>query len=513
MRREAGRTLHSLSRAYQEGLDGTSYEVIVLENGSDEGQKLGVACVRDFGPEFRYIDLAAEASPSPVGALTRGIAASRGRKLALMIDGAHVLTPGVLRFGLQGLAAYAPAIVATQQWYVGPGQQGEAIDSGYDQAYEDRLFQRIQWPSNGYRLFEIGHFVGERDWLDGVWESNCMFVSRAQLEQVGGFDERFTMPGGGYANLELYERLGSSSDVTVCSIIGEGSFHQVHGGTTTNEAQAEERRGRVFGYAQHYAELRGRAFRGPGKPIHFVGRITTGAARRTKPRRLSTRVFAEAAKAVDGRPERPTPVPDDVRWAFTEAVWKNLPWRHTSWLGEPIQTPPTDLLAYQEILSRVRPDWVVEVGSADQGRAVFLASVCELIGHGQVLTLRSPDAPDPSPHPRLRTCTTPALDPGMQRQVHELVGTGNAVVVLGACTDRAATAAQFEAYADLVGVGSYVVVTDTVVNGRPVWPSFGPGPFEAVKQILNLHGEFTADPAMEKYALTFNPGGFLRRVQ
>jgi cephalosporin hydroxylase len=513
MRREAGRTLHSLSRAYQEGLDGTSYEVIVLENGSDEGQKLGVACVRDFGPEFRYIDLAAEASPSPVGALTRGIAASRGRKLALMIDGAHVLTPGVLRFGLQGLAAYAPAIVATQQWYVGPGQQGEAMGNGYDEAYEDRLFQRIQWPSNGYRLFEIGHFVGERDWLDGVWESNCMFVSRAQLEQVGGFEERFTVPGGGYANLELYERLGSSPDVTVCSIIGEGSFHQVHGGTTTNEAEAGQRRARVFGYAGEYAQLRGRAFKGPGKPIHFVGRIASGAARRTKPRRLSTRVFADAAEAVDGRPERSTPVPDDLRWAFTEAVWRNLPWRHTSWLGEPTRTPPTDLLAYQEILSRVRPDWVVDIGVSDEGRAAFLASICELMGRGQVLSLRTPEVAEPAPRPRLRVLAGSPLDPDVSRQAHEVVGCGNAVVVLGACADRAVTARQFEAYADLVGVGSYVVVTDTVVNGRPVWPSFGPGPFEAVKQILNFHGEFVADPDMEKYALSFNPGGFLRRVR
>jgi cephalosporin hydroxylase len=72
--------------------------------------------------------------------------------------------------------------------------------------------------------------------------------------------------------------------------------------------------------------------------------------------------------------------------------------------------------------------------------------------------------------------------------------------------------AQFDAYADLVGPGSYVVVTDTVVNGRPVWPSFGPGPGEAVKQILARHGDFVPDPAMEKYALSFNPGGFLRRV-
>jgi cephalosporin hydroxylase len=513
MRREAPRTLHSLTRAYQEGIEGTSYEVIVVENGSADDQRLGPAFVADFGPEFRYIDLGEGASPSPVAALNRGIAASRGRNLALMIDGAHVLTPGVLRFGLSGLATYAPAIVATQQWYVGPGQQGDAMDNGYDRAFEDRLFRLIGWPSNGYRLFEIGHFIGERDWLDGVWESNCMFVSRAQLEQVGGFEERFAMAGGGYANLELYERLGSSPDITVCSILGEGSFHQVHGGTTTNEVEAEERRTRVHGYAQHYADLRGRAFRGPGKPIHFVGRIPNGAARRTKPRRLSTPMFGEAAEAVDGRPERPVPVPDDLRWSFTEAAWRNLPWRRTTWLGQPVHTAPTDLLAYQEILSRVRPDWVVEIGAGDEGRARFLASICELIGHGQVLSLRSPELPDPVPHPRLQVLAGEGSDPDVRGRVHDLVGSGSAVVLLGACADRATTARQFEDYAGLVGVGSYVVVTDTVVNGRPVWPSFGPGPFEAVKQILGLHGEFVADPDMEKYALSFNPGGFLRRVR
>jgi cephalosporin hydroxylase len=512
MRREAGRTLHSLSRAYQEGIDDTSYEVIVVENGSDDDQRLGAGFVRNFGPEFRYVDLGADATPSPVGALNRGIALSRGRSLVLMIDGAHVLTPGVLRFGLQGLASYDRAIVATQQWYTGPGQQGEAMDDGYDQDYEDRLFEKIKWPTNGYRLFEIGHFIGDRDWLDGVWESNCMFVTRAQLEQVGGFEARFSMAGGGYANLELYERLGSSPDVTVCTILGEASFHQTHGGTTTNQTDAAERRARVFGYGTHYRELRGRPFKGPGKPMHFVGRITTGAARRTRPRRLSTSVFAEAAEAVDGRPVRPTPVPDDLREAFTDAVWRNLPWRFTTWLGEPIQTAPTDLLAYQEILSRVRPDWVIDIGTSDPGRATFLASVCELIGQGQVLAIRDGDGGAPPPHFRLRCCAESPLDPAVRDHVHELVGDGNAVVLLGACADREATTAQFEAYYKMVRVGSYVIVTDTIVNGRPVWPSFGPGPAEGIKQILNRHGKFVADPEMEKYALTFNPGGFLRRV-
>ncbi|MGH8978121.1 MAG: TylF/MycF/NovP-related O-methyltransferase, partial [Acidimicrobiia bacterium] len=140
MRREAERTLHALSRAYQEGIDDLGYEVIVLENGSDAAEKLDADFVESFGPEFRYVDLGEDATPSPVIALNHGIRLGAGRAFALMIDGAHVLTPGVLRFGMAGLATYEPAIVATQQWYVGPGQQGHAMDDGYDEDYEDRLF-------------------------------------------------------------------------------------------------------------------------------------------------------------------------------------------------------------------------------------------------------------------------------------------------------------------------------------------------------------------------------------
>ena len=159
-----------------------------------------------------------------------------------------------------GLRVYEPAIVAAQQWYVGPGQQPEAVEAGYDQKCEDELFESIEWPVDGYRLFEISHFIGDRDWFDGIWESNCLFVPRSLLEQTGGFDDNFSMPGGGYANLELYERLGLlPGSGAVVAILGEGTFHQVHGGTTTNEEERDKRREKVFSYGEHFEALRGRS--------------------------------------------------------------------------------------------------------------------------------------------------------------------------------------------------------------------------------------------------------------
>jgi cephalosporin hydroxylase len=514
MRREAARTLRSLSRTYQEGLDDVSYEVIALDNGSSEEGKLDAALVQSFGPEFRYVEMGADAAPSPVTALNRGIRESRGTNLALMIDGAHVLTPGVLRYGLAGLRTFEPAIVATQQWYVGPGQQGDELDDGYDTEYEDRLFDTIDWPHDGYRLFEISHFIGDRDWFDGMWESNCVFVPRALLEQVGGFDERFTVAGGGYANLELYERLGSAPDISVATIIGEGSFHQLHGGTTTNQADPVERRSRVFGYSQHYAEQRGKPFAGPGKPLHYVGRMPSPSVRRTKSRRRTAAAFPTPRVTGDGPPEQPLPVPEDMRIAFTEAVWHNMPWTRTTWLGRAITTAPTDLLAYQEVIATVRPDWIVETGTGDGGRALFMASICELVDHGRVLSVDGALADDLPQHPRIRYLKAMAHSKAGIERIRAVVEPSPAVlVVLGAGTDLYKTVAQFEGLAPLVSVGSYVIVTDTILNGHPVWPAFGPGPAEAVKKILSQHGEFVPDPQLEKYSLTFNAGGFLERVR
>jgi cephalosporin hydroxylase len=517
MRRAAARTLHSLSRSYQRDVEKLDYEVIVVENGSAPDQLLGEELVRSFGPEFRYLDLGAagEAAPSPTHALNRGIALARGRAVALMIDGAHVLTPGVLAEGMVALEAYPPAVVATQQWYVGPGQQPDMVDAGYDERQEDALFERIAWPDDGYRLFDVGHFIGERDWFDGMWESNCLFVPHALLEQVGGFDESFAMPGGGYANLDLFERLGASPGVQLVSILGEGSFHQVHGGTTTNDGARDDRRAKLVEYAQHYDELRGRPHHSPEKVVHYVGALGSAAARRTRSRRLTAAAFGTGRvnTGPDGVPSEPAPIPEDLRTAFIEAYWNSLAWKDTEWLGHPVAVAPTDLVAYQQLLAAVRPDWIVATGTHGGGRALFLASICDLLDHGHVIAVSDDRQPRPE-HERVTYVQAAPFEEPAFTQVRAITGEDpRAVVLLGSTSGTLRLVQEFHGYAPLVPVGSYVVFENTILNGRPVWPGYGPGPGEAVQRILSLNHDFIQDTSWDRHGLTFNPGGFLRRVR
>ena len=370
MRREAARTLHSLSRSYQRDIDDLDYEVIAIENGSSPDGRLGEDFVKSFGRSSATSTSAADASPSPANALNHGLELARGRAVAVMIDGAHVLTPGVLHFGMLGLSTYAPAVVSTQQWYVGPGEQNEVVSKGYDEDFEDRLFERDRvarrrLPALRHRALHRG-----RDWFDGQWESNCVFVPRSLLDQVGAMDHSFNAPGGGFANLDFFERMTTSPRITLVTILGEGSFHQVHGGTTTNAPESTARMDVIDSYGDQYAEIRGRVFKSPAKVVHYVGALPD-SARRTKARRMGAPVYFKRAhvEGTDGRPVDPIPVPDELRMSFIDAFWRSKEWHQTPWLGRWTARPPTDLMAYQELIANVRPDWIIETGTGGGGRA------------------------------------------------------------------------------------------------------------------------------------------------
>jgi cephalosporin hydroxylase len=223
-------------------------------------------------------------------------------------------------------------------------------------------------------------------------------------------------------------------------------------------------------------------------------------------------VFGQASSTdPNGRPTTESPIPEELQTEFTDAYWRSLRWQTTTWLGQRVNRAPSDLFAYQELLSRVRPDFVIETGGGNGGRALFLASICELLGTGQVISIDTKEGIDRPQHPRITYVTGKATDAATVEQVRELVGDGGAFVILGTHGRRDQMLDEFEAYHGLVSAGSYVVMENTILNGHPVWPSFGPGPAEAVRGALMRHTDFAPDPDIEKYVPTFNRAGFLRR--
>ena len=150
--REARNTLFSLTREYQQDVPEIPYQVIALDNGSN--QPLSEAEVKAFGPEFSYRFVPTR-SKSPVEAINAACRDAAGEYLLVIIDGAHVVTPGVFRLAIKAFQLFAAPFLATVSFHLGPKSQNDSILEGYNQLVEDELLRRSGWKENGYRLYTV----------------------------------------------------------------------------------------------------------------------------------------------------------------------------------------------------------------------------------------------------------------------------------------------------------------------------------------------------------------------
>ena len=184
------------------------------------------------------------------------------------------------------------------------------------------------------------------------------------------------------------------------------------------------------------------------------------------------------------------------------------------WLGVAALKCPFDLWVYQEILHEIRPDIVLETGTARGGSALFLASILDLIGSGALVSIDIVRRPEWPTHPRITYLTGSSTSASIMDQVRARVaGAPRVVVILDSDHRKDHVLDELRLYSTLVTKGSYLIVEDTNINGRPVFPGFGPGPAEAVDDFLAANTAFERDPSRERFFITFNPGGYLRRVQ
>lgn len=233
MRREAMRTLFSLSRNYQQGVEGIDYEVIVIDNGSL--QALNKNDVEQFGGEFKYRYFQATTA-SPCKAMNTAIQEAHGDYVMCCIDGARILSPGIIHHTLKATQLYPDPFIYTLGMHLGSQPQNISIEHGYNQAIEDKLLESIRWQKDGYLLFDISSVAlsSKNGFFSELSESNCFAMKKNSLMSIGGFDEAFNSAGGGLVNLDLFNRVHETQRFAPIMLLGEATFHQFHGGVATN---------------------------------------------------------------------------------------------------------------------------------------------------------------------------------------------------------------------------------------------------------------------------------------
>lgn len=217
---------------------------------------------------------------------------------------------------------------------------------------------------------------------------------------------------------------------------------------------------------------------------------------------------------------------------------------HFRWAGRPIIQYPQDIVAMQEIIFDVKPDLIIETGIAHGGSIVFSSAMLaqldlfEAIESGTMMDprhskrkvigididIREHNRVHIERHPlssRIQMLQGSSVDSGIIRKVHEMAAGYEKILV---CLDSNHThehvLAELEAYADLVSVGSYCVVFDTIVDELPDTLSndrpWGPGnnPKTAVHSFLAKDNRFVVDRFIEnKLMITVAPGGYLKRIK
>jgi cephalosporin hydroxylase len=203
------------------------------------------------------------------------------------------------------------------------------------------------------------------------------------------------------------------------------------------------------------------------------------------------------------------------RWYYD-----NLVWMTTSYLGIPIRKSPSDMWNYHEILCELRPRLVVEFGTFSGASALFFANVMRAAGtDAYVLTVDvdlSSLAPAIQADPAIEAMHCSSTDPAVAERIAALrrERPGPVFAILDSDHSMNHVLGELLILRPLLVPGDYLVVEDSNINGHPVLPDWGPGPYEAATEYFaRFPNDYERDVAREhKFGYTFATNGFLKRI-
>ena len=285
MAREVPRTVETFLPPYQQGIESDEIEIIVMENGSTE--PIATEVVENWPDNVRYIKVE-NPKASPANALNEGVKLSRGAWVCPVIDGARMITPSVIKSCKDMMKVYDNPVIATIGYHLGSIIQQENVNNGYNQQVEDELLASINWPNNPYEIFNISCLGGSARalWLGKLPESNVLIMRKEFYLSISGYDEAFNIPGGGLVNLDFFKRCVDHPNSQYILLLGEGSFHQFHGGVTTSRSVSKpsltkNNMSTWEEYAQQYAQIRGENYKHADKEPILYGQVNANVKRET----------------------------------------------------------------------------------------------------------------------------------------------------------------------------------------------------------------------------------------
>lgn len=196
-------------------------------------------------------------------------------------------------------------------------------------------------------------------------------------------------------------------------------------------------------------------------------------------------------------------------WYYHSYVWKQ-----TFYHGVRTLKFPSDMWNYQEIIFERGIDWIIETGTRHGGSALFFKNtLAARKATGYVISVDIDS--DSNVMREDKDIQFVIGDSASQETVSHVFGMlpeerGPIFVILDSDHAKGHVLRELEAYVPRMKSGDYLIVEDSNVNGHPVRPDFGPGPWEAIQEFIKLNpGTLIPDKQRErKFGATAAPDGY-----
>lgn len=207
-------------------------------------------------------------------------------------------------------------------------------------------------------------------------------------------------------------------------------------------------------------------------------------------------------------------------FTMTLADWliyhqKNIHFNKCRWMGVRALKNPLDAWIYQEIIYDVKPDVIIEIGSNEGGSTLYLAHLLDLIGKGIVISIDTDRTNYKISHKRIVAITGNSSSPETLTRVAEVCQEKHTLVIHDGEHSKNQVLQDLYDYSRFVTLNSYFIVEDGITDlFQPgnVLGDFDDGPLTAVEEFLKENTHFTIDSEREHYILTYNPRGYLKRI-
>lgn len=185
----------------------------------------------------------------------------------------------------------------------------------------------------------------------------------------------------------------------------------------------------------------------------------------------------------------------------------------STYFGVTTYKNPLDAWVYQELIVELKPLFIIEIGNKFGGSALMMAHWLDQMGSGSIIAIdvdHSRVSPIAAKHPRIKFIDGDGV--GVVDQVRDLVPPGASVLIIEDSSHTFEnTLKVLEAYCGFIQPGGYFIIEDSILNHGLARPKLDRGPYEAIHEFISRHPEFEIDRSREKYLITWNPCGFLRR--